>query len=122
MVVKDSPEKKEVLIISFSILEKPFSQDGIKHTIIPANIFRQNKVEDEDSCFVRLDTDFYLDLLLDANNSNLDKEEIWFSFQIFDRFSKYVENTVEVTPNNGLLFYFNEKEEVEQTIKEYDGI
>lgn len=117
---KDRPNKIENLVINADLL-KPVVKQLKSITALRAEVFRYNDPTKFSDIIIGIDTDLYLDMLLDIEKiDNKDGLSIFFATSIEDEYDKIVKESEDKTYlvfNDGMLTTLDE-EFNEQIIRE----
>jgi hypothetical protein len=111
---------KENLVISFYIGEQPIGNDG-SNVLLQCELYRSDDVDDCIETVLSMDSDLYLDLLIEKGKYNGDGD-VYFSSNIIDDFYKLSrqlkEKTKRLIITDGVLASYNEKDGSFKIIKE----
>ena len=101
---------KENLVVSFHLDNLPMGNFG-DNVLLPCELYRSEEVSDCIDTFALIDSDLYLDLLIEKNKYK-GSGDVYFSSNVVDDFYKLSrelkENKKELIITNGVLASFNE--------------
>jgi len=111
---------KENLVVSFYLNEAPIGNDGT-NVLLKCELYRSEDVDDCIETTLGIDSDLYLDLLIEKGNYKGDGD-VYFSSNIIDDFYKISrelkEKTRKLIIEDGVLASYNESNGNFKIIKE----
>jgi len=110
----------ENLVVSFHLEDTPIGNDG-SDVLLRCELYRSENVEDCIETLMLIDSDLYLDLLIEKGKYNGDGD-VYFSSNIVDDFYKLSrglkEKTKKLIVENGVLASYNEENGESLILKE----